>query len=64
VKVNEIITEAANPAQQAAIAISMKKANKKLARSPRTKAQNLRKSLISLSQLLNDWLLTTVWMLK
>jgi hypothetical protein len=29
VKVNEIITEAANPAQQAAIAISMKKANKK-----------------------------------
>ena len=28
-KVNEIITEAANPAEQAAIAISMKKANKK-----------------------------------
>jgi hypothetical protein len=28
-KVNEIITEAANPAQQAAIAISMKKAGKK-----------------------------------
>jgi hypothetical protein len=28
-KVNEIITEAANPAQQAAIAISMKKAHKK-----------------------------------
>jgi hypothetical protein len=28
-KVTEIITEAANPAQQAAIAISMKKANKK-----------------------------------
>ena len=28
-KINEILTEAANPAQQAAIAISMKKANKK-----------------------------------
>ena len=53
-KVTEIITEAA-------IAISMKKAHTK---SPRTKAQNLRKSLISLSQSLNDWPNTTVWMLK
>jgi hypothetical protein len=37
-KVNEIITEAANPAQQAAIAISMKKAGKK----PNHRSMNLR----------------------
>ena len=36
-KVNEIITEAANPAQQAAIAISMKKAGKK----PRSQVNEL-----------------------
>jgi hypothetical protein len=36
-KINEILTEAANPAQQAAIAISMKKANKK----PKTESTEL-----------------------
>ena len=36
-KITEIITEAANPAQQAAIAVSMKKANKK----PKTESTEL-----------------------
>jgi hypothetical protein len=48
-KVNEIITEAANPAQQAAIAISMKKANKK----PKTESTELEEEFDLIESIIN-----------
>jgi hypothetical protein len=48
-KINEILTEAANPAQQAAIAISMKKANKK----PKTESTELEEEFDLIESIIN-----------
>jgi len=48
-KINEILTEAANPAQQAAIAISMKKANKK----PKNKSTELEEEFDLIESIIN-----------